>query len=271
MCPSAVWSNWKSNAHTWGARLAGGSPEPWSARAAGACGGVGGPADPPRARMRWTRSRFVPGKRSKKGDRRGSNDECENFLSARRPSVVASPHLLLRQRSRETSQMRVCNRSPITQRPRHLPSTRRPTRFIALPSSLRGEIRLGSNSRVANGNPTDTTRPTQSIARPFYQTCPEHRVQPGRAGRYPDAVRYRARRRLGSNGQQRRATDISESDRGAENSAETCQSAGALRDAPARSRTWIYRLGGGRLIHWTTRALPIGARSGSRKATAAHR
>lgn len=24
--------------------------------------------------------------------------------------------------------------------------------------------------------------------------------------------------------------------------------------APARSRTWIYRLGGGRLIHWTTRA-----------------
>src|SRR5205807_1753529 len=27
-------------------------------------------------------------------------------------------------------------------------------------------------------------------------------------------------------------------------------------DAPARSRTWIYRLGGGRLIHWTTRARP---------------
>ena len=26
------------------------------------------------------------------------------------------------------------------------------------------------------------------------------------------------------------------------------------RHAPARSRTWIYRLGGGRLIHWTTRA-----------------
>ena len=27
-----------------------------------------------------------------------------------------------------------------------------------------------------------------------------------------------------------------------------------FRDAPAGSRTWIYRLGGGRLIHWTTRA-----------------
>jgi hypothetical protein len=27
-----------------------------------------------------------------------------------------------------------------------------------------------------------------------------------------------------------------------------------LASAPARSRTWIYRLGGGRLIHWTTRA-----------------
>ena len=26
------------------------------------------------------------------------------------------------------------------------------------------------------------------------------------------------------------------------------------RDAPARSRTWICRLGGGRLVHWTTRA-----------------
>ena len=28
----------------------------------------------------------------------------------------------------------------------------------------------------------------------------------------------------------------------------------AGKSAPARSRTWIYRLGGGRLIHWTTRA-----------------
>src|SRR5207302_91975 len=26
------------------------------------------------------------------------------------------------------------------------------------------------------------------------------------------------------------------------------------KHAPARSRTWIYRLGGGRLVHWTTRA-----------------
>src|SRR5438105_3576049 len=26
------------------------------------------------------------------------------------------------------------------------------------------------------------------------------------------------------------------------------------RDAPAGNRTWIYRLGGGRLIRWTTRA-----------------
>jgi hypothetical protein len=29
-----------------------------------------------------------------------------------------------------------------------------------------------------------------------------------------------------------------------------------VTNAPARSRTWIYRLGGGRLIHWTTRARP---------------
>src|SRR5207237_10117695 len=36
--------------------------------------------------------------------------------------------------------------------------------------------------------------------------------------------------------------------------------AGLFSSAPARSRTWIYRLGGGRLIHWTTRAKP---RSGS--------
>src|SRR5437660_2763964 len=30
----------------------------------------------------------------------------------------------------------------------------------------------------------------------------------------------------------------------------------ATLHAPARNRTWIYRLGGGRLIHWTTRARP---------------
>jgi hypothetical protein len=40
------------------------------------------------------------------------------------------------------------------------------------------------------------------------------------------------------------------------------QHAGLLKDlradsAPARSRTWIYRLGGGRLIHWTTRACAV--------------
>ena len=35
--------------------------------------------------------------------------------------------------------------------------------------------------------------------------------------------------------------------------------------APARSRTWIYRLGGGRLIHWTTRApLTAGCRRSAR-------
>ena len=32
------------------------------------------------------------------------------------------------------------------------------------------------------------------------------------------------------------------------------QTQGFRLHAPARSRTWIYRLGGGRLIHWTTRA-----------------
>src|SRR5207302_3386057 len=35
---------------------------------------------------------------------------------------------------------------------------------------------------------------------------------------------------------------------------ENRQSQVLLLHAPARSRTWIYRLGGGRLIHWTTRA-----------------
>jgi hypothetical protein len=41
--------------------------------------------------------------------------------------------------------------------------------------------------------------------------------------------------------------------------------------APARSRTWIYRLGGGRLIHWTTRAQPGSAAGLPRKATGARR
>ncbi len=31
------------------------------------------------------------------------------------------------------------------------------------------------------------------------------------------------------------------------------------QNAPARSRTWIHRLGGGCLIHWTTRAWPLAA------------
>ncbi len=37
----------------------------------------------------------------------------------------------------------------------------------------------------------------------------------------------------------------------------------SARNAPARSRTWIYRLGGGRLIHWTTRARGQGYRRGA--------
>jgi hypothetical protein len=41
--------------------------------------------------------------------------------------------------------------------------------------------------------------------------------------------------------------------------------------APARSRTWIYRLGGGRLIHWTTRALPGVHAAGRLKATVVRR
>jgi hypothetical protein len=41
--------------------------------------------------------------------------------------------------------------------------------------------------------------------------------------------------------------------------------------APARSRTWIYRLGGGRLIHWTTRALRSAHAAGRLKATVARR
>ena len=41
--------------------------------------------------------------------------------------------------------------------------------------------------------------------------------------------------------------------------------------APARSRTWIYRLGGGRLIHWTTRARPLEPLRVEGKATGATR
>ena len=44
--------------------------------------------------------------------------------------------------------------------------------------------------------------------------------------------------------------------------------ASSCRSAPARSRTWIYRLGGGRLIHWTTRARPL-AGGWAEKATGA--
>ncbi len=39
--------------------------------------------------------------------------------------------------------------------------------------------------------------------------------------------------------------------------------------APARSRTWIHRLGGGCLIRWTTRAWPRTAPGGPSKATGA--
>ena len=42
-------------------------------------------------------------------------------------------------------------------------------------------------------------------------------------------------------------------------------------NAPAGSRTWIYRLGGGRLIHWTTRAWPIAPQGLAGKAIGAHR
>ena len=50
---------------------------------------------------------------------------------------------------------------------------------------------------------------------------------------------------------------------------ETRPRAGTFVSAPARSRTWIYRLGGGRLIHWTTRARPLGTAEDAGKATGA--
>jgi hypothetical protein len=59
---------------------------------------------------------------------------------------------------------------------------------------------------------------------------------------------------LGSNGQQVLPRGVWAGIRSRPGLLKSAPLAAFSPDAPARSRTWIYRLGGGRLIHWTTRA-----------------
>ena len=107
--------------------------------------------------------------------------------------------------------------------------------------------RLGSNGQ----------QPAEPVT-----ACPAGQLNPGAiAGHF----RERPRRDLGARSTARAdaaplATNRPRSEAG--------QEQGFPVNAPAGSRTWIYRLGGGRLIHWTTRARPMSPQ-GLAKATGA--
>ena len=130
-------------------------------------------------------------------------------------------------------------------------AVRLPTICAALPSSReRDSHPRPSNHEPAIGQIVPTDRTICLPNRIASETCGLRRTDTqGSAPRGHD--------RSGSIGQQAPSTPLAGRVPGPQNPTKTSSFAGLSSHAPAGSRTWIYRLGGGRLIHWTTRASPI--------------